>query len=103
MYDVKKKFMPRFTELAKQRIRTGLRVAGYVAGDQALAVARELHSLAGEAGLLGLDDLVPLARVAEQAATQLHTAREEPQRVALEQALLHLHAAVRSVERELGT
>lgn len=101
MDDVRKKFLPRFTALAKERIRVGMRVASTLSGDEALHVARELHSLAGEAGLLGLGDLLALARRAEEAATELHASRVEPRRVALEHALLELHAAVSSVEREL--
>lgn len=103
MDDVRRKFLPRFTALAKERVRIGLRVASTLTtgGDDALHVARELHSLAGEAGLLGLGELLDLARRAEEAATRLHASRVEPQRVALESALLDLHSAVSAVEREL--
>jgi HPt (histidine-containing phosphotransfer) domain-containing protein len=98
MEDVKRKFLPRFTALAKERIRQGLEIAATASGDDALHVARELHSLAGEAGLLGLAHLLPLARRAEEAATQLHASRDKPTRVALERALLDLHVAVCNVE-----
>jgi HPt (histidine-containing phosphotransfer) domain-containing protein len=99
--DIKRKFLPRFATLAKERIRVGLEVAAGVEGDQALVLARELHSMAGEAGLLGLGDLLSLARAAEVAATQLHAARVPSKRTALQQALLDLHLAVVTVERQL--
>ena len=99
--DIKRKFLPRFAALAKERISVGLEVATTVEGDQALVLARELHSMAGEAGLLGLTHLLSLARAAEVAATQLHGARVPSKRTALEQALLDLHTAVVDVERQL--
>lgn len=101
MEDIKRKFLPRFAALAKERIRVGLEVAATVEGDQALVLARELHSMAGEAGLLGLTDLLALARAAEVAATQLHAARVPSKRTALQQALLDLHLAVATVERQI--
>jgi HPt (histidine-containing phosphotransfer) domain-containing protein len=99
--DIKRKFLPRFAVLAKERIRVGLEVASTVEGDQALVLARELHSMAGEAGLLGLTDLLSLARAAEVAATQLHASRVPSKRTALQQTLLDLLLAVATVEREL--
>lgn len=102
MEDIARKFLPRFAALARERIRQGLKVAATIDGDEALHVARELHSLAGEAGLLGLSELLSLARTAEEAATQLHASRVEPKRLALERALLDLHLAVSEVERSIG-
>lgn len=101
MEDIKRKFLPRFAALAKERIRVGLEVADTVDGDRALVLARELHSMAGEAGLLGLTDLLSLARAAEVAATQLHAARTPSKRTALQQTLLDLHHAVVTVERQI--
>lgn len=98
MNGVRRKFLPRFTALAQERIRGGLAVAAKAEGDQALDLAREMHSMAGEAGLLGLSDLLTLARVAEVAATQLHASRVPSKRTALERALLDLGAAVSRVE-----
>ncbi|MDB5213793.1 MAG: hypothetical protein JWO86_1720 [Myxococcaceae bacterium] len=100
MEEVKRKFLPRFAALAKERIRHGLTIAQNVEGDQALDLARELHSMAGEAGLLGLGDLLALARNAEVAAMQLHAARVPSKRTALEQTLLELERAVSEVARE---
>lgn len=101
MEDIKRKFLPRFAVLANDRIRVGLEVAASVEGDQALVLARELHSMAGEAGLLGLTDLLSLARNAEIAATQLHASRVPSKRRALQQSLLDLHVAVAAVESQI--
>ncbi len=100
MEDVKRKFLPRFAALAKERIRHGLEIATAVEGDQAIDLARELHSLAGEAGLLGLGELLGLARAAEVAAMQLHASRVPSKRTALEQTLLELERAVAVIARE---
>jgi HPt (histidine-containing phosphotransfer) domain-containing protein len=100
MEDVRRKFLPRFTALAAERIRVGLTVASNVEGDAALHLARELHSMAGEAGLLGLGELLTLARTAEVAATQLHASRVPSKRTALERALFDLHVAVTKIEKE---
>lgn len=102
MEDVKRKFLPRFASLAKERIRHGLVIAASFEGDQALDLARELHSMAGEAGLLGLGDLLALARNAEVAAMQLHASRVPSKRTALEQTLLELERAISEVAREVA-
>lgn len=99
--DIKRKFLPRFAILAKERIDKGLDVAMNADGDETLVLAREMHSMAGEAGLLGLPDLVVLARAAEVAATQLHGARVPSKRTALQRTLLDLHEAVVLVERQI--
>lgn len=101
MDDIRKRFLPRFTALAKERIRRGLKVATANDAEQAAHVARELHSLAGEAGLLGLSELLTLARRAEEAAAKLHGSPASAGGAALEQALLDLHVAVSDVERKL--
>ena len=56
--------------------------------------------MAGEAGLLGLGELLALARSAEVAAMQLHASRVPSKRTALEQALLELERAVETVARD---
>jgi HPt (histidine-containing phosphotransfer) domain-containing protein len=51
---------------------------------------RELHSLAGEAGLLGLHKIIPLARDGEQKARRLHTSHADADADALADALREL-------------
>jgi HPt (histidine-containing phosphotransfer) domain-containing protein len=100
MEDIRKKFVPRFAALAKERIEIGKKVAADNGDAQHLA--RELHSLAGEAGLLGFTRILELARHAEEAAARLYGTPGAPQRRALEKALDDLHVAVSEVERKLG-
>ena len=78
MDDVLARFLPQFVTLARTRIASCRAAA--VAGDRAAVTTatRDLHTLAGEAGLLGLTAVVPLARDAEvkfkAAATDLPAA-----------------------------
>jgi two-component system chemotaxis sensor kinase CheA/two-component system sensor histidine kinase and response regulator WspE len=104
MEDVKRKFLPRFVSLAKERIRAGLDVAqADLRGEEALHLARELHSLAGEAGLLGFSELLSIARAAEEAATELHSRRTEERSQALKSALSELHVAVCRIEDQIDS
>lgn len=96
--DLQRKFFPRFAKSAKERIAEGFRTAKNVEGDGALHLARHMHSLAGEAGLLGLGDLVVIARAAEEAATQLHADTSEARRDGLVAALTELEGALGRVE-----
>jgi HPt (histidine-containing phosphotransfer) domain-containing protein len=66
-------FLPRFIELARSRVRRAIDNAG--GGDPAATAAtlRELHALVGEAGLLGLTSIIPLARDSEEKAKRLIT------------------------------
>lgn len=68
----------RFAEISHDRIATGRRLTSgggpsTVAPDGGTLerLARELHSMAGEAGLLGVTEVMILARAAEQAAQDL--------------------------------
>lgn len=100
--DLQRKFFPRFAKSAKERIADGHRTAQHVEGDGALHLARHMHSLAGEAGLLGLGDLVVIARVAEEAATQLHADGSDARRDGLVAALTELEAALQRFERDFA-
>lgn len=63
--ELQARYLPRFVEVAQQRIARGLE-AVTPAGAGAPQVARsELHTLAGEAGILGLTDLATRARAGE--------------------------------------
>ena len=73
-------------------------MAAQTEGDGALLLARQMHSMAGEAGLLGLGDLVVIARVVEEAATQLHADPTVARREGLLAALSELEAALCRVE-----
>ena len=58
---------------------------------------RELHTLAGEAGLLGLVEVVPLARDGELKAKQLHLTGTEADAEALLAALRELETTIERI------
>lgn len=100
--DVKRRFLPRFVALAKQRIQNGIDLTfSTLQGEEALHLARELHSLAGEAGLLGLSHLLAIARSAEEAAAEFHARRNDEQSHALRSALSELRDAIRKIEKTI--
>ena len=66
------KFLPQFTELARDRMKRAYAAAASPPDEPTLtAVMRDLHGIAGEAGLLGLAQVVPVARSAEAHARML--------------------------------
>jgi two-component system chemotaxis sensor kinase CheA len=100
MEEIRRRFLPRFAELARERITKGSEIANSsLRGQEALQLARELHSLAGEAGLLGFTSVIKLARTAEEAATELHAQRSDTKASALTNALKELANAIDGIER----
>jgi HPt (histidine-containing phosphotransfer) domain-containing protein len=73
MDDLYAKFLPQFIALARQRIASSLTVATQGDGAHTKTIAHEMHTLGGEAGLLGLIKVVPLARECQQRAKLVHT------------------------------
>jgi HPt (histidine-containing phosphotransfer) domain-containing protein len=71
MEDLFAKFLPQFTDLARERIQRAQEASAHPDATTMTAVMRELHSIAGEAGLLGVASLVPIARHAEEQAKRL--------------------------------
>jgi HPt (histidine-containing phosphotransfer) domain-containing protein len=61
--EIRRRFLPRFVAGAQGRIDRG---RASIAADDREAAARELHALAGEASLLGLDAVAMLARTSEE-------------------------------------
>jgi hypothetical protein len=72
MEDLLAKFLPQFVTLARSRIEVAITSAPKRDAESAKLTVRELHTLVGEAGLLGLGQVVPLARDCEQKAKTLH-------------------------------
>jgi HPt (histidine-containing phosphotransfer) domain-containing protein len=71
MDDLYAKFLPQFVQLARGRLE---RAMDLVARSDATAMAtavRELHAIAGEAGLLGQGAIMALARKGEEMAKKL--------------------------------
>lgn len=97
MDDLLASFLPRFTALAKTRLARSLEVAMQRDHAGTAAIARDLHAVAGEAGLLGLASIVPLARASEEAAKRLRASRAEADADALVASLTELQQAIESV------
>ena len=69
--DIQTMFLHRFTTLARTRLASALDAASRRDHDAVAVSVRELHGLAGEAGLLGFADIVPLARAGEDKAKRM--------------------------------
>src|SRR5678815_1403941 len=97
MDDLHAKFMPQFLELARSRVAAALKAATARDHLAATTTARNLHTLAGEAGLLGLHDVVPLAREGEQKAESLGASRSDADAELLVDALHRLEQVIESI------
>jgi HPt (histidine-containing phosphotransfer) domain-containing protein len=97
MDDLSAKFLPQFLDLARTRVSTAIQAA--IARDHlaTTTIARNLHTLAGEAGLLGLHGVVPLARDAEHKAKALGTSRTDADAELLVDALRQLERMIESI------
>jgi HPt (histidine-containing phosphotransfer) domain-containing protein len=96
---MKPEFYARFAESCRQRIDSGRRAAASGEGKDLSTLARELHSMAGEAGLLAIPEVMTLARAAEQATHELADLRSDERRRSLEIALDDLDVAIRNAAR----
>jgi HPt (histidine-containing phosphotransfer) domain-containing protein len=94
MDDLVAKFLPRFAALARERIRHALETATDRRRESATSVAHDLHALAGEAGLLGLGEVIGMARRAEAAAKTFGSGGTESDAIELEDCLRSLERAV---------
>lgn len=88
------KFLPRFETLARERLRRAAECASSRKHELAEDIAHDLHSLAGEAGLLGLEGVTTTARTAEQAARRFGDTREEDDANGLGECLVELERAL---------
>jgi HPt (histidine-containing phosphotransfer) domain-containing protein len=95
--DLQAKFLPRFIELARSRVERAIEIATRNDQEAAASIARELHALVGEAGLLGLATVVPLARDCESKAKRVGTSRSPEDAAALIAALRELGIAIELV------
>jgi HPt (histidine-containing phosphotransfer) domain-containing protein len=94
MEDLQAAFLPRFLEAARGRVARALAAAGDTERDGTATTLRDLHSLAGEAGLLGLTSVLALARAGEEKARALVAARNDETVAALRGALDDLSRAL---------
>ena len=97
MDDLLASFLPRFTELARTRLARSLEIVNARDHAGTVNVARDLHAVAGEAGLLGLASIVPLARASEEHAKRLRASRADEDADALLASLTELQKAIELV------
>ena len=88
------KFLPRFSALARERLRHALLAATERRREGTAGIAQELHALAGEAGLLGLDAVLDAARRAEEAARRFGATGAEADAIAFADTVRGLERAV---------
>jgi HPt (histidine-containing phosphotransfer) domain-containing protein len=91
------KFLPQFTALVRARVAKALEAATGRDHAATRTTLRELHAIAGEAGLLGLLALVPIARAGEAKAQRYYTTQSDADADALVLALTELGKAVELV------
>jgi HPt (histidine-containing phosphotransfer) domain-containing protein len=95
--DLYARFLPPFVALARARVATALAAVQQRDHGATTTTVRELHSLAGEAGLLGLHAVIPLARDSEQKAKRLHVSHADADADALVAALRELDTVIEGI------
>lgn len=71
MEGLQREFLPRFAALATKRVEGAVALCAAPTEASAREIAREMHALAGEAGLLGLATVLSAARQVEITAAEL--------------------------------
>jgi HPt (histidine-containing phosphotransfer) domain-containing protein len=94
MDDLYARFLPQFIALARTRVAVACAAATGRDHEAAPTLIRELHALAGEAGLLGLRDVIPLARDCELKAKSLRASQADADADELLTALHRLERAI---------
>jgi HPt (histidine-containing phosphotransfer) domain-containing protein len=97
MDDLQARFLPRFTALAHTRLAKAREAASSRDFAAAAETARDLHAIAGEAGLLGLSAIVPVARESEECARRASASHADRDADALIVALEALGSVIESV------
>jgi HPt (histidine-containing phosphotransfer) domain-containing protein len=92
------RFRARFIETTEKRLDRARAIIAR--GDPANdALASELHALAGEASILGVDTMASMARAAERAAKSWGAASADVERtLACTKALDDLHAELKTLD-----
>lgn len=96
--DLYEKFLPQFVELARVRLERAHEAVARPEIAAMTVVIRDLHAIAGEAGLLGLAAIVPLARQAEERAKRLRESTADADRAAFAGTIQELKRAVEVIE-----
>lgn len=94
MDDLHARFLPQFVKLARARLATAIKAVGDRDQPAFARVGNDLHTLAGEAGLLALHDVVPLARDGEHKAKAFQLSRSDADAEVLLAALHQLDRVI---------
>ena len=85
--ELRAQFFPQFMAQARARIERAHRTVAHRELVAMVETQRELHALVGEAGLMGLDAVITLARHAERMAQRLVETGSDEAAAALESAV----------------
>ena len=94
MEDIQATFRHRFTATARARVAFAMDAATRTDYAAVQTAVRELHSLAGEAGLLGFSQFVPAAREGEDRAKRMCSDRTPASQEALVVTLRELERMI---------
>lgn len=97
MKDLLATFMPKFVAIARTRVSRSIELATQRTPETMPAIARELHAIAGEAGLLGIAPIVVLARASEEHAKRMRASHSDSDSDALLAVLGELQQAIENV------
>ena len=68
--ELRSKFLPRFVASARERLERASKLIAE-GGNAAPSIATDLHTIAGEAAIMGLSDIAAMARDAERAVRRV--------------------------------
>lgn len=94
MQDLVAAFLPKFAALAGARVARGVEIVQQRDGEAAEGLVRDLHAVAGEAGLLGLGSVVKLARACEEQGKRTRASWTDAEVSALLSSLRELQQAI---------
>jgi chemotaxis protein histidine kinase CheA len=95
--DLITRFLPRFKLVAQGRVAVAIALSKQSDHTGLMTAVRELHTLAGEAGLLGLGEIVSLARDSEHKARVFDGSRSDHDGELLAVSLRKLECAVEAL------
>jgi HPt (histidine-containing phosphotransfer) domain-containing protein len=68
--EIREKFLPRFVEAARERLERASKLIA-AGSNAAPTIASDLHTIAGEAAVMGLADIAAIAREGERAVRRV--------------------------------
>jgi HPt (histidine-containing phosphotransfer) domain-containing protein len=102
MEDLLAKFLPQFLAHTRTRVATAINATAQRDRAAVSKTISELHTVAGEAGLLGLTDVFPLVRDCEMKAKRLRDTGADPDVEVLLAALHHLAQVIEGLAAAPG-